>query len=115
MDAKAMQDLKKRPTRRKLQKPSRKITPVTIKKSDGRRIMVMPEQIPPRMKRKKKATSINSGSFSNSIKILGALLLTVLKMITSTDLLLAVSWLAWGTFMMAPNLFQQQLHQFSVE
>ena len=47
MDAKAMQDLKKRPTRRNPQKPSRKITPVTIKKSDGRRIMVMPEQIPP--------------------------------------------------------------------
>ena len=41
--------------------------------------------------------------------------MTVLKMIPSTVLLLAVSWLAWGTFMLAPNLFQQQLHQFSVE
>ena len=115
MDAKAMQDLKKRPARRNPQKPSRKITPVTIKKSDGRRIMVMPEQIPSRMKRQKKATSVNSGSFSNSLKMLGALSLTMLKMIPSMVLLLAVSWLAWGTFRMAPNLFRQQLQQLSVE
>lgn len=115
MDAKAMQDLKKRPSRRNPQKPSRKITPVTIKKSDGRRIMVMPEQIPSRMKRQKKATSVNSGSFSNSLKMLGALSLTMLKMIPSMVLLLAVSWLDWGTFRMAPNLFQQQLQQLSVE
>ncbi|MFZ8994373.1 MAG: cell division protein FtsQ/DivIB [bacterium] len=39
----------------------------------------------------------------------------MLKMIPSLVLLLAVSWLAWGTFLMAPNLFQQQLQQLSVE
>ena len=110
-----MQDLKKRPTRRNPQKPSRKITPVTIKKSDGRRIMVMPEQIPTRMKRQKKTPSVNSVSFSGSLKFLGALSLTMLKMIPSLVLLIAVAWLAWGTFLMAPNLFQQQLQQLSVE
>ena len=115
MDAKAMQDLKKRPTKRNPQKTSRKITPVTIRKSDGRRIMVMPEQIPTRMKRQNKIATANSVSFKSSIKILGALSLTMLKMIPSTVLLLAVSWLAWGTFQMAPNLFQQQLQQLSVE
>ena len=67
MDAKAMQDLKKRPTKRNPQKTSRKITPVTIRKSDGRRIMVMPEQIPTRMKRQNKIATANSVSSKSSI------------------------------------------------
>ncbi len=115
MDAKAMQDLKKRPTKRNPPKPSRKTTPVTIRKSDGRRLMVMPEQIPTRMKRQQKTASANSVSFTKLLKILGVLTWSMLKIIPSTILLLAVSWLAWGTFQMAPNLFQQQLQQLSVE
>jgi cell division septal protein FtsQ len=77
--------------------------------------MVLPEQIPARMKRQKKTTSSNTYSLKDSLNNLVVLLIAMLKLIPSTVLLMAVGWLAWGSMQTAPYFFKQQLQQLSVE
>ena len=110
-----MQDLKRRQPRRTPQTPYRRSAPVTIRRSNGRRLMVMPEQLRNRMAKRQASTSPSSSVNFEQLKELGVLGLLLLRLIPSLAVFGAASWLAWGSWQSIPQVFEQNLGVLSIE